>query len=154
MCLDTLKKKKRKKRNTSFDCLCLSDIYEILRTNLSAFKLVALLTSGSYTPGSVSPLLHNAPPADTKHHKHTPQRLRSRALSFSANTVPFSLCSYHHPRPIKEIASLGKPVVCQMSEDCPGIPTTPCPFCEFNVNPLAHPQATIVTLGGTFISVQ
>lgn len=46
---------------------------------------------------------------------------RNTALGFLANTVQFSLffCSPTHP--VKEIASLGKPVVCQ-SEDCPGIP--------------------------------
>lgn len=46
---------------------------------------------------------------------------RNTALGFLANTVQFSLffCSPTHP--VKEIASLGKPVECQ-SENCPGIP--------------------------------
>lgn len=72
----------------------LSDICGILGTILSAFKRVTLLISGSYNPVSVSPFPHNAPPADTMHHKHTPQRLRSTALGFLANTVQFSLFLY------------------------------------------------------------
>lgn len=81
-------------------------------------------------------LRHNAPPADTVHHKHTPQRLRNTALGFLANTVQFSLFFIlppAPPAPIKDITSLGKPVVCQ-SQDCPGILRTPCPFCELNVS--------------------